>query len=124
MARILHLDNDESFIALMSRWLPTLGHSVAEFTSAAAALAAFAAAPREFDLVLTDMSMPGMSGLEFAQRILQIEPRAVVIIATGCEDPNWAESARASGVRCVIEKPATLEEMARVLGQELMTGSV
>lgn len=77
----------------------------------------------DFDLVLTDMSMYGMSGLEFAQQILQIEPRARVVIATGCEDPNWADHARASGVREVIDKPTTIDAMAKAIGGLLVDRS-
>jgi len=115
MAHVLYLDDDQAQVVLISRWLQALGHSVSGFTVPAEALAAFEADPRRFDLVLTDMSMLAMSGLEFAQRIWEIEPGAAVIIATGCEDPNWADFARASGVRAVIEKPTTVEEMAHAL---------
>src|SRR5881394_1352376 len=107
MARVMYLDDEQPLVFLVSRLLEDLGHSVSSFTSAAEALAVYKARPRDFDLVLTDMSMPGISGLEFAQHILAIEPRAAVIIATGCDDPNWAGHARACGVRAVVEKPVT-----------------
>lgn len=119
MARVLYLDDDASLAALISRWLQSLGHSVSAFTAPPDALAAYRASPSDFDLVLTDMSMTGMSGLEFAQQLLAIEPRTRVIIATGCKDPNWADFARASGVRQVSEKPTTVEELALLLGPEL-----
>ena len=104
----------------MTQWAQSLGHPMSSFTDPAEALAAFRDAPREFDLVLTNMSMPGGSGLEFAQQVLSIEPKAMVVIATGCEDPNWADYARASGVHDVIEKPTTLDEMAAVLERLLL----
>lgn len=119
MGRVLYLDDEPMHISLVTRWVEALGHSVSSFTSAAEALAAFEAGPGGFDLVLTDMSMPGMSGLEFAQQILRIEPQAVVIIATGCVDPNWADYARTRGVRDVIEKPTTSEAMAKAVGDLL-----
>ena len=115
MARVLYLDDEQPLVFLVSRLLEDLGHRVASFTSAAEALAAYRAGPCDFDLVLTDMSMPGMSGLEFAQQILGIKPDATVIIATGCDDPNWAGHARACGVRAVIEKPVTLAAMVKTL---------
>ena len=113
--RVLYLDDERALVLLVSRMLEHLGHAVLGFTNAEQALQAFKASPREFGLVLTDMSMPGMSGLEFAQQILAIDPKAIVIIATGCEDPNWADHARTSGVRAVIEKPGTIQQMAQVL---------
>lgn len=121
MAHLLYLDDDESQVALIVRWLHTLGHSVEGFTSATEALTAFEVAPGRFDLVLTDMSMPNTSGLEFAQQIWAIEPAAAVIIATGCEDPNWSEFARAAGVRRVIEKPTSVTDLAGALDTALRT---
>ncbi|MGH8139255.1 MAG: response regulator [Steroidobacteraceae bacterium] len=116
MPHILYLDDEQPLVYLVTRMLGQLGHTVAGFTNAAEALTAFKARPQEFDLVLTDMSMHGMSGLEFAQQILQIEPRTVVVIATGCVEPNWADHARAAGVRDVIEKPGTVDAMAKAIG--------
>ena len=84
--RVLYLDDEQPLVLLVARMLEHLGHAVSGFTNAGEALQAFKASPREFGLVLTDMSMPGMSGLEFAQQILVIDPKATVVIATGCED--------------------------------------
>jgi CheY-like chemotaxis protein len=119
MAHVLYLDDDQALVFLVSSAVTRLGHRVSGFTSAPEALEAFTEHPQDFDLVLTDMSMYGMSGLEFARQVLQIEPRAAVVIATGCEDPNWADHARASGVRAVIEKPSTIDAMAKVIGNLL-----
>jgi DNA-binding NtrC family response regulator len=112
---ILYLDDDQALVFLVSNAVARLGHRVSGFTSAPEALEAFTKHPQDFDLVLTDMSMYGMSGLEFAQEVLRIAPHAAVVIATGCEDPNWANHARACGVREVIEKPTTLDAMARAI---------
>ena len=117
--RVLYLDDEQPLVVLVSRMLEHLGHAVLGFTNAEQALKAFEACPREFGLVLTDMSMPGMSGLEFAQQILALDPNATVIIATGCADPNWADHARASGVRDVIEKPSTIAAMEEALNRLL-----
>ena len=124
MARLLYLDDDGALVALVARHLERAGHSVAGFTNAPEALAVFRALPSQFDLVITDMSMLGASGLDFAKEVLAIAPSAVVVIATGCEEPNWAAHARASGVRAVIEKPTDAGEMAARLAALLPgTGS-
>ena len=123
MARILYLDDDSSHIALTTRWLNSLGHTTFAFSNAEEALAAFHANPAGFDLVLTDMSMHGMNGLEFAHQVLTIQPRAKVVISSGTKDPNWADFARASGVQNVILKPGTLEEMTRALDHALAPSS-
>jgi two-component system cell cycle sensor histidine kinase/response regulator CckA len=120
-ARILYLDDEEPLVFLMRRMLEHLGHRIAAFTRSDEALAAFTAAPTEFDLVLTDMSMPGMSGVEFAESVLAVRPDALVVIATGHIQDKDIERARAAGVHEVIQKPSTLEEMAqtvtRLLGE-------
>jgi two-component system cell cycle sensor histidine kinase/response regulator CckA len=119
MGHVLYLDDEQALVFLVASAVTRLGHRVSGFSSAPEALAAFREHPQDFDLVLTDMSMYGMSGLEFAQQVLQIEPRAAVVIATGCEDPNWADHARASGVRAVIEKPSTIDAMAEAISDLL-----
>jgi DNA-binding NtrC family response regulator len=121
--RILYLDDEQPLVFLMTRMLTHLGHKVSGFTSGKEAIEAFRASPAEFDLILTDMSMPHMSGLDFAQEILKIAPQARVVIATGCIDPNWAEHARTCGVREVIEKPNSVADMSQVVTRLLAAGT-
>jgi two-component system, cell cycle sensor histidine kinase and response regulator CckA len=114
-ARILYLDDEEPLVFIVKRMLEHLGHQVAGFTSAEAALAAFTATPDGFDLVLSDMSMPGMNGVEFARAVLGVRPQALVVIASGYVDPKDADRARAAGVNQVIRKPNTLAEMRELV---------
>jgi two-component system, cell cycle sensor histidine kinase and response regulator CckA len=122
-ARILYLDDEEPLVFLMRRMLEHLGHRVTAFASSDAAFAAFTAAPTAFDLVLTDMSMPGMSGVEFAQKILAVRPETFVVIATGHVQDKDVARAREAGVREVIQKPGTIEEMARTINHLLERSS-
>jgi CheY-like chemotaxis protein len=122
-SRILYLDDEQPLVFLMTRMLTHLGHQVSGFTSGPEAIEAFRAGAGNFDLVLTDMSMPQMSGLEFAQEVLKIAPTAKVVIATGCVDPNWAEHARAQGVRDVVEKPGSVAEMGQLVNRLLAGGT-
>jgi CheY-like chemotaxis protein len=107
--RILYLDDEAPLVFLVTRTLTQLGYQPAAFTSADEALAAFRESPRSFSLVLTDLSMPGTSGLEFAEQVLTIDPTASVVIVSGCIDPADATRALASGVRRVEQKPSTLD---------------
>jgi DNA-binding NtrC family response regulator len=118
-ARILYLDDEEPLVFIVARMLEHLGHSVAGFTRVTEAIAAFAAAPQEFDLVLSDMSMPGTSGIEFAKQVLGIRPQTHVVIVTGHVDPRDVDRARAIGVREVIQKPGTIDEMTRTVARLL-----
>jgi CheY-like chemotaxis protein len=118
-ARILYLDDEEPLVFLMRRMLEHLGHRVSAYTRCEDAVAAFAAAPAEFDLVLTDMSMPGVNGIEFAQSVLTLRPDALVVIATGHLRQHDVERARAAGVRDVIQKPTNLAEMTQIVARLL-----
>jgi CheY-like chemotaxis protein len=114
-ARILYLDDEEPLVFIFKRMLERLGHEVAGFTNADAALAAFSAAPERFHLVLTDMSMPGMSGIDFGAAVLKLRADALVVIASGYMDPKDAERAKAVGVHECIRKPNTLDEMREMV---------
>src|SRR5262245_16283492 len=118
-ARILYLDDEEPLVFLMRRMLEHLGHRVSGFTSSEQALAAFEAAPMEFDLVLSDMSMPGMSGIEFAERVLAVRRDVTVVITTGHVQPKDVARAQAAGVREVIQKPCSLDEMTQTVARLL-----
>ncbi len=69
--RILYLDDEEPLVFIVKRMLKHLGHEPSCFSRADEALAAYSAAPDEFDLVLTDMAMPGMSGVDFATEVFE-----------------------------------------------------
>ena len=119
MSRILYLDDDVPFAELLAQRLARRGHSMIACGEVQQALRVFGAAPDEFALVLTDMSMPGGSGLEFAQALLKFRPRARVVIASGCEDPNWADFARSVGVQAVLLKPFQVDELAAAISRLL-----
>jgi PAS domain S-box-containing protein len=117
--RILYLDDEESLVILAKRMLERMGYRVTGFKDPAEALAAFAAAPQDFDLVLTDLSMPGMSGMDVSRQILRIRPEIPVLLATGYVRTEDVEQARAIGIREVIWKPQTIGEMGDLLAQQL-----
>jgi PAS domain S-box-containing protein len=117
--RILYLDDEESLVILAKRMLERMGYVVTGFNDSTKALAAFQTAPRDFDLVLTDLSMPGMSGMEVSRRMLQIRPDIPVLLATGYVRNEDVEQARAIGIREVIWKPQTIGEMGDLLAQQL-----
>jgi CheY-like chemotaxis protein len=99
--------------------LKHLGHEPSCFSRADEALAAYTAAPDDFDLVLTDMAMPGMSGVDFAAEIFKLRPQARVVIVTGYAEQKDADRALALGVKAVINKPATLDELRQTVAEML-----
>ena len=120
MNSILYLDDEEPLAVLMKRMLEHIGHRVAAFTRAEDALTAFKAAPASFDLVMSDLSMPGMSGIEFAQSVRAVRPDALIVIVTGHVQEKDVARARAVGVQHVLEKPNNLAEMARTVTRLLV----
>jgi CheY-like chemotaxis protein len=119
--RVLFLDDEEPLVRLASRMLDRLGYRVDAYTRASEALQAFRSAPARFDLVLTDLSMPGASGIDFARSVLEIRPELPVVLTTGYIDPADLDRVQRIGVREVILKPATIEEMGRSFRRLLAT---
>jgi len=116
---VLFLDDEEPLVHLASRMLGRMGYRVVAFTQASEALEAFRSEPGRFDVVLTDLSMPGASGMDFARSVLEIRPDIPVVLATGHIDPPDLERARHIGVREVILKPSTLEDMGNAFRRVL-----
>jgi CheY-like chemotaxis protein len=117
---VLYLDDEEPLVFLVTRLLNRLGYEACGFTAAMEALAAFKSDPGRYKLVLTDLSMPGgASGLDFAREILAIAPDSRVAILTGHVEEADVTRATALGIRAVVQKPLTLDELGPVLQQLL-----
>jgi len=116
---ILYLDDENSLVFLVTRMLKSLGYKPLGFTRPADALAAFRGDPQKFSLVLTDLSMPGSSGLDFARDVLAASPDTPVVIVTGCVDPADVQRASLIGVRSVMQKPSTIEALGHAVGKLL-----
>jgi CheY-like chemotaxis protein len=115
--RVLYVDDDSSLVLLVERMLSKSGYIVSGATDPTQALAEFAAHPDVFDAVVTDLSMPGMSGFAFAQEILAIRPNLPVFMTSGYVRPDDEEQARNVGIRNLILKPSTLEELQVLLNR-------
>ena len=75
--------------------------------------------PEDFDLIITDMAMPGMSGDRFARQVRQIRPRLPVILCTGYSDLINEKTVRESDVSMVVNKPLGKTELARIVSHVL-----
>ncbi|MET0986820.1 MAG: response regulator, partial [Steroidobacteraceae bacterium] len=73
--------------------------------------------PDDFDVVITDVSMPQLSGTQFAEELLQIRPNIPIIMMTGHIRPEDQEAARRLRINDVVRKPTTLEEFAQMLAR-------
>ncbi len=117
--RILLVDDEISVAKLESQMLSRFGYQVTAKTDCSEALNEFKANPDNFDLVITDMTMPIMTGDQFAREILSIKPDIPIIICTGFSERVNKEQAELIGVRGFLMKPVLKSEMARMVRKVL-----
>ena len=117
--RILVVDDEELLIELGQKILLELGYKVEVTTRPAAALAMVRAAPQRFALVLTDQSMPGMSGILLASQLRKIQPGLPVILMTGYSVSLTPEVLEAAGVRQLLLKPINLHALGTAVSGAL-----
>ena len=95
--------------------LKRLGYRVTGFTHADKALSAFQADPMQYDLVVTDFNLPNSSGLEIAAQLLAIRPEIPIILASGEVSGTLTRQAQLAGVRHVVYKPNTVDDLCRAI---------
>lgn len=118
--RILLADDEKYLCELLSSMLEKLGYNVTAYTSGAEALNSFNATPDDFDLVLADMIMPDLDGLELAEQVITIRPEIPVIIISGYSNKNKMKKAEELGVRQFIMKPVLQVDLANAIRKALM----
>lgn len=114
---ILYLDDDDTLVFLVRRLLERRGYRVTAFTSQTQAIDAVRASPTGFQLLLTDFNMPGMSGLEVAKAVLEINPRLPVAVASGYITDELQAESKAAGVREVVFKTDAVEAFCEVVAR-------
>jgi len=110
-AHVLCVDDDDVMRLAEEGVLQHEGHLVTSFASAVDALEAVRTAPQAFDLVVADYNMPGLSGLELARALATVRPDLPVIISTGYVTDELRTQAAALGVRELVRKENTVEEL-------------
>jgi two-component system, cell cycle sensor histidine kinase and response regulator CckA len=112
---ILLIDDEPMIADLGARMMEQLGYKVTAKTSSVDALDLFRSNPQEFDLILTDYTMPGLTGIELAGEILQIRPDIPVILCTGFNEKATGEAAREMGIKKLIMKPLERSQLAKLV---------
>ena len=110
---ILFIDDEAPMVTLNQQRLERLGYKVMGKTDPSEALAFFRANPDQIDLVITDMTMPHMTGDKLVREIAEIRPDMPIILCTGYSDKISKASAQELGVRKYIEKPIEKGTLAR-----------
>jgi nitrogen-specific signal transduction histidine kinase/CheY-like chemotaxis protein len=120
--KIVIIDDETSIATSMQSILENFGYSVSAFTDAAAALTAIKADPNSFDLVITDYSMPQITGLELVEKLKKAGVRIPVILVSGFVGEKVEDAARHAGVSVVIAKPVSTYQLTDALHQVFEKG--
>ena len=119
---ILFVDDEMQIINIAQQMLYKLGYSVTAIRSSLDALEIFRAQPDNFDIVITDMTMPKMTGDKLAVELLKIRPDIPIILCTGFSGTISEEKAKALGVREFVMKPVIMSQLANILRKVLDKG--
>jgi len=117
--RILFIDDEEALVEMGEDILAELGYEVTSRMSSTEALALFRLDPSGFDLVITDQTMPELTGVELAKEILTLRPDMPIIMVTGFSYVVDADKARTAGIKAFAMKPLMKREIARTIRKAL-----
>ncbi len=117
--RILFVDDEELLTQLNDKRLKGLGYEVIATTSSREALDLFKAEPERFDLVITDYTMPHLTGIDLANQLLTIRGDIPIILCTGHNDAVSPEIAKEKGIRAFLMKPLSKQRMAEAIRRVL-----
>jgi len=116
---VAYVDDDEVIVLMVERLLQQGGYRVSSFRDGREAVAAIAAQPLAFDLVITDFNMPVFSGLDVARALREVRADLPVVISSGYISEDLQQEAAAAGVRSLMRKQNTLEELMRLVRRVL-----
>ena len=123
--RILYVDDEEGLVATTGEMLRRLGYDVVTTTGSVEALKLFTAHPGRFDLIITDQTMPLLTGTELVREIRHLRPDMPVLLCSGFMDDDEGtirQEARVAGIAEVLRKPVDRDEMARAI-RRVINGS-
>ena len=110
--RILFIDDEESLVDIGSQLLKRLGYQLETETDPLKALDTFRRKHRDFDLVITDMTMPKMTGITLARKLIEIREDIPIILTTGFAELIVEEKVRQMGIKALLMKPLTMKDLA------------
>jgi CheY-like chemotaxis protein len=118
----LFIDDEQALAEIAAAMLEKLGYRVTAVTDSREAWRLFLEDSRAFDLVITDQTMPDLTGVTLAQKMMRIRPDAPVILCTGYSEMVSPEKARKAGVREFLMKPLVRSELAAAIRHALDGG--
>ncbi len=115
---ILLVDDEEATLKMMRLMITQLGFKITALNSPEQALTLFMEHPEQFDLVITDQTMPIMTGVELAEKIHKIKPKLPIILMTGYDkNANDLLSLNQFGIRKILKKPLKMKEIALIINE-------
>ena len=116
---VMIVDDEQPLVRLAEETLAQLGYDPAGFDSSVAALEAFRAEPQRYDLLLTDQTMPDLTGTELAQAIRQLRPELPIVLMSGYKGSQLNALAQAAGVSAILHKPLVSRDIAESIARAL-----
>jgi len=113
------VDDEEAIITMERQVLERLGYQVTSRTGSLEALEAFRADPDKFDLIMTDMAMPNISGDKLSVELTKIRPDIPVLLCTGFSEKISEEKALSLGIKGFLLKPIIIKDLAKKIRQVL-----
>lgn len=121
--QILLVDDEEDILKMVKRILKNLGYKVMIQNSSVKALEIFKSNPDHFDLIITDQTMPDLSGSELATELLKVRPRMPIILCSGYSSKVSGDNARGKGISKYLDKPYDKKILAAAV-REVLNGKV
>jgi nitrogen-specific signal transduction histidine kinase/FixJ family two-component response regulator len=117
--RVMIVDDENMLVGLWQNMLEQLGYKVTAFTNSAHALATFLSKPHAFDIMITDMTMPHLSGIDLIKAVKEVRKDLPVVLCTGYNKLISETNAHSLGIRQVVMKPFGIETLARAIRESL-----
>jgi CheY-like chemotaxis protein/anti-sigma regulatory factor (Ser/Thr protein kinase) len=117
--RILLVDDEVQVVQVTGEILQSLGYNIVGRTSSEEALKLFSSSPHDFDMVITDLTMPGLTGLELSEGVKKVRPEIPIILFTGYSDQISKDAAMEAGINEYCMKPISMRELSMVVGRFL-----
>ncbi len=118
-ACVLFVDDEKALVVAGKKILEHLGYKVIACTSSLEALKAFRKQPDEIDIVISDMAMPNMTGMDLSRAIMDIRPNIPVIVCTGFSEQINPEKAKEKGIREMLMKPLSMNDLSETISKVL-----
>ena len=121
--KILLVDDEEQVVQVTGEILQSLGYTVVGKTSPKEAMVLFSHDPRQFDMLITDLTMAELTGLELSEKVKSLRPDIPIILITGYSDQVSKDAAVVAGIDEYCMKPISMRELSTIVGKFLGSGA-